>query len=866
MRRTSTRLTIIAVAAAAAAASTPVNALTLGDIDVTSSLNQRFTATIPLVEISAEDLETVTISVASGDAYERAGIERPDYLSSLSFDIADNKGRPKVIISSGQIVREPVLNLLLQARWKGGKIVRDYVVLLDPPVASGTKPAASKPAVVAVPLRNPASAPPAAVPTPTPAPLPVPPPVIKPAAPATPTAEFFETGAEKPASPGQPAKTVPPVHSEDGFFDGATTRYGPVAPQQTLWNIATQVRPSPAVSLDQVMLALALANPEAIQRGTTVEKGATLRVPDAAAMQAVSPAQARARLAELRAGRSSVPVGTAKSAAEKPAASPAVAAVEKPAGAAAVKAESAKPETAAATPQSKATKADAASSAVPVVPAAGVDKPVANAVPPAAPTAAASPAPASAPAPANAVPAVTPAPIPSGAPASPAVAAPVVSEPQTQGCNDWLLLLAAAGVALLAVIAGLLFLRRRKRSPAAPSASSRAPAPPAVPAVAPPVSATRSDPMLTLAVEPGNVPVATIAANPPPLAPASPAASAAVAATPADDPIAEADFHLAYGLYDDAIQLLQQAELRNPGRQDIAVKLAEAFFAAGRADQFEHTAQTLHGRLPEAEWAKLALMGRQLCPQSALFQPAAGESFEADFDLGFDDPVPETTSQAEPHRDENSQRLDLPSITPLAFDVSQSAKFSESAHSPTAQFENLLDSLPPALPPGPSSLHGSPAPNLHLDDPHSIDFMLGQSLTPLGAAAMSGQSSGSTAHNSGGVDFKLDRVMDFSGTVPVNPNLDVEPLLAISREPAVSSTASDSFSISLQDLEVSMTPRELSGVSVEAEVNTKLDLARAYVEMGDDEMAQSLLEEVRSVGSEQQKQEAVVLLQRLGKA
>jgi pilus assembly protein FimV len=163
-------------------------------------------------------------------------------------------------------------------------------------------------------------------------------------------------------------------------------------------------------------------------------------------------------------------------------------------------------------------------------------------------------------------------------------------------------------------------------------------------------------------------------------------------------------------------------------------------------------------------------------------------------------------------------------------------------------------------------MNGSPAPDLHIDDPHSIDFMLGQSLTPLGAATIAAQSPASGSGNGGAVDFKLDHVVDFSGTVPVSPRLTDEPLMAVSREPLIAAPAVDPLSISLQDLEVSLTPREQASDSEEIEVNTKLDLARAYVEMGDDEMAQGLLEEVRDVGSEQQKQEATVLLQRLGKA
>jgi len=69
--------------------------------------------------------------------------------------------------------------------------------------------------------------------------------------------------------------------------------------------------------------------------------------------------------------------------------------------------------------------------------------------------------------------------------------------------------------------------------------------------------------------------------------------------------------------------------------------------------------------------------------------------------------------------------------------------------------------------------------------------------------------------------------------------------------------------MSLQDLEVSITPRQASAESLDDELNTKLDLARAYVEMGDNDMARSLLLEVQQQGGARHQQEAATLLQRL---
>jgi FimV-like protein len=104
-------------------------------------------------------------------------------------------------------------------------------------------------------------------------------------------------------------------------------------------------------------------------------------------------------------------------------------------------------------------------------------------------------------------------------------------------------------------------------------------------------------------------------------------------------------------------------------------------------------------------------------------------------------------------------------------------------------------------------------------------------------------------------------------TPPVQDSLASSALLdelpELSDSPTIAPSSAPALSFSLQDLEVSITPREIAGGSKDEELNTKLDLARAYVEMGDNDMARSLLQEVQQQGGERQQQEAQSLLQRL---
>ena len=93
------------------------------------------------------------------------------------------------------------------------------------------------------------------------------------------------------------------------------------------------------------------------------------------------------------------------------------------------------------------------------------------------------------------------------------------------------------------------------------------------------------------------------------------------------DPLAEADFHMAYGLYDQAADLVRIAISREPERRDLKLKLLEVFFVWGNKEQFLQTARELAETREQAapgEWEKIVIMGKQLAPEDALFGSGAG--------------------------------------------------------------------------------------------------------------------------------------------------------------------------------------------------------------------------------------------------
>jgi pilus assembly protein FimV len=86
---------------------------------------------------------------------------------------------------------------------------------------------------------------------------------------------------------------------------------------------------------------------------------------------------------------------------------------------------------------------------------------------------------------------------------------------------------------------------------------------------------------------------------------------------------------MAYGLYDQAADLVRIAIARDPTRRDLKLKLLEVFFVWGNKEQFLHSAHELAATRAEAapgEWEKILIMGKQLAPEDPLFAAGAAVS------------------------------------------------------------------------------------------------------------------------------------------------------------------------------------------------------------------------------------------------
>lgn len=207
-------------------------ALGLGEITTNSVLNQPFDAEIRLLSVPPGELDGVKVSLADLDAFKRADVDRPFLLSKLKFETERKaNGEAVVKVFSRSLIQEPFLNFLVEVNWPKGRMVREFTVLLDPPLTTGRKARA-----VSAPSASTVSS---------------------------------STGSGRAMQPQRV-----PVTAADG-------EYGPVKINETLWQIADRYRPN-GISVQQMMQAVLAANSQAFYANNinNLKAGSILRIPE----------------------------------------------------------------------------------------------------------------------------------------------------------------------------------------------------------------------------------------------------------------------------------------------------------------------------------------------------------------------------------------------------------------------------------------------------------------------------------------------------------------------------------------------------------------------------------------------------------
>src|SRR5882724_3128471 len=110
-------------------------ALGLGDIRLLSPLNAPLDAEIELVDVTPEEMQSLKAQIASRETFTRYGLEWPVFLSSVQVRTQRGAdGRQIIKLKSTDTITEPFITLLVEVNWARGRLVREYTMLLDPPV------------------------------------------------------------------------------------------------------------------------------------------------------------------------------------------------------------------------------------------------------------------------------------------------------------------------------------------------------------------------------------------------------------------------------------------------------------------------------------------------------------------------------------------------------------------------------------------------------------------------------------------------------------------------------------------------------------------------------------------------------------
>ncbi|MEO0365472.1 MAG: FimV/HubP family polar landmark protein [Pseudomonadota bacterium] len=938
-------------------------ALGLGEMTTRSALNEPMAAEIQLLGATRDELRSLEVRLAPPEAFQRNGIDRPGYLSRLKFRVRPD--RSIVEVTSVQPITEPFVTLLVEVVWPRGRLFREYTVLLDPPTYAAPE-AASAPA-----------------------------PVTRSSTPAPRSSGVVQRQSQPAARATNPRPQ----------FTGSTYE---VQRNDTLWEIANRIRPN-GTDVNQMMVALYEANPGAFAGNINrLNAGATLRVPSEDELFAINRgtalAEVRRQNQNWRGGGSltlvapdeDVDVGTvagggASTTSSSQASGQDVAALQseladaerqlairnaelarlreqlaaqRETGASATDDSDDEPLTAGAAPDTTdpvtAEQADDPLYGTPDGTSETADSEVF----------------------AESDPAGLPESEPVAADASqteaeaeqqerPAVARPVVTAPpKSESFLDQILgsiwTYVGGGILFAAVALGFLASRRRGENDTTGTWEALDAAD--LEDLDGTLAATgrlrelekdRSSDTIRKPIDPGlsddkmerTSPVEEV---PPPPAQATSAEEFNIEDTfssdtainlDQSDPLAEADFHMAYGLFDQAADLINGALAVDSSDNRLKQKLCEIYFQWGKQDGFVDAAQKLKDSLPanDPAWNSVLIMGQQIAPAHQLFSGAVVAGGGDDLDLSFDEtrsldagdidaaltPKGDATGAFEEIFDGGAdggtveQLADISGIdfefdeslagdaaddtaeAPIDFGELEAAGRTGDTVEQPVELDDLVDDVENT-----AEREGLDLSSIEIDDDDVADLTetSGDVTADIGADLLDATGVTSVLPD----DFKVDipggeeladtaetLLADTSGTnledldldtgdetniMPMadpsgEVDLDVADLtselrvddLNTTQEAPVDSGDATMFSDEVfagdadseADTGLNLALEDTGETNI-AEVGTKLDLARAYVDMGDPEGARSILKEVLNEGDDTQQAEAKQLLETLG--
>jgi len=272
----------------ALAVSGSVCAVGMGAISITTGLGEPLRAEIKLVAASKAD-NRLSASLASPEAFKTSGIDYPSALPKLKFQVVSRTGgEPYISVTSELPVNEPIVNLLVQLDWSSGKLLREYIFLLDPPGFNAQQPAATEVQPLAPVVTRVGDAKPAVSKN---QPMLVHAPMDEKANATKQTTAAVKTKAsatKKQAAAKKVASAPQPVARAKPASGKVTVRRG-----DTLSKIARESRPA-GVSLERMLVALYRVNENVFddKNMNRIQAGRILRIPNKNELESVAQKEA----------------------------------------------------------------------------------------------------------------------------------------------------------------------------------------------------------------------------------------------------------------------------------------------------------------------------------------------------------------------------------------------------------------------------------------------------------------------------------------------------------------------------------------------------------------------------------------------
>jgi len=355
--------------------------------------------------------------------------------------------------------------------------------------------------------------------------------------------------------------------------------------------------------------------------------------------------------------------------------------------------------------------------------------------------------------------------------------------------------------------------------------------------------------------------------------------SGAMVAEAGGDALAEAEIYLAYGRYEQAAEQLAQAVRNEPDRADLKAKLLEAYHALADHDAFESTAEALYADLGDAShplWQDVAQWGAELCPEHPLFREEPGAEAESSVGAGPDaeaqaaEAAPEAGVESTATEEPTGEAVDELLRSLVAEEPAQEADEGHPAavaapvdETSAADRSQDLPAVPELEASGDQSEEPSGAHEAEEQGGADSGFPLPDTEPGISEEAHAPEPDAEAAPIDEAATVEETPEPAESNVIEWEGGLASDGAARAGEETAGEETAEEETAEEEAAREIAGDAGEDAVLGEPDEVGTKLDLARAYLDMGDQEGARELLVEVIEEGSDPQREEAEGLMQQL---